>query len=199
MRKLMMAVCFALLAGSTLSAQEGGNTPRMRTNPEQMAKRMAGKLMLDDETSAKFIPLYEDYMQKLAECRVPKKEKGSQAAQSDKDIDENIKARFSAQEKRLDVQKSYYDKFKKVLTMRQVQQLYERPDMGTKTAFCSAPLKSRQEAGKPFAAERKINLRRLKNHSAENEKSFGADFYSVNYQTVAKNLPNVFFRSGTQG
>ena len=74
MRKLMMAVCFALLAGSTLSAQERGNTPRMRTNPEQMAKRMAGKLMLDDETSAKFIPLYEEYMQKLAECRVPKKE-----------------------------------------------------------------------------------------------------------------------------
>ena len=72
MRKLMMAVCFALLAGSTLSAQEGGNTPRMRTNPEQMAKRMAGKLMLDDETSAKFIPLYEDYMQKLAECRAQK-------------------------------------------------------------------------------------------------------------------------------
>lgn len=135
MRKLMMAVCFALLAGSTLSAQEGGNTPRMRTNPEQMAKRMAGKLMLDDETSAKFIPLYEDYMQKLSECRVPKKEKGSQAAQSDKDIDENIKARFSAQEKRLDVQKSYYDKFKKVLTMRQVQQLYERPDMGSRPRF----------------------------------------------------------------
>ena len=135
MRKLMMAVCFALLAGSTLSAQEGGNTPRMRTNPEQMAKRMAGKLMLDDETSAKFIPLYEEYMQKLAECRVPKKEKGGQAAQSDKDIDENIKAHFSAQEKRLDVQKSYYDKFKKVLTMRQVQQLYERPDMGSRPRF----------------------------------------------------------------
>ena len=63
----------------------------------------------------------------------------------------------------------------------------------------NAPLKSRQEAGKPFAAERKINLRRLKNHSAENEKSFGADFYDIHYQTVAKNLPNVFFRSGTQG
>ena len=50
-----------------------------------------------------------------------------------------------------------------------------------------------------FAAERKINLRRLKNHSAENEKSFGADFYDIHYQIVAKNLPNVFFRSGTQG
>ena len=40
---------------------------------------------------------------------------------------------------------------------------------------------------------------RTENRLAENEKSFGADFYSVNYQTVAKNLPNVFFRSGTQG
>ncbi len=69
-------------------------------------------------------------MQKLAECRVAGKEKGGQATQSDNEIDEEIKARFSAQEKRLDVQKSYYDKFKKVLTMRQVQQLYERPDMG---------------------------------------------------------------------
>ena len=146
MRKLMMAVCFALLAGSTLSAQESRNAPRMRTNPGQMAKRMAGKLMLDDETSAKFIPLYEEYMQKLAECRMPKKEKGGQAAQSDKDIDENIKARFSVQEKRLDVQKNYYDKFKKVLTMRQVQQLYERPDMGRRP---------RVQGQKPHSAPRR--------------------------------------------
>lgn len=74
MRKLMMAVCFALLAGSTLSAQERGNTPRMRTNPEQMAKRMAGKLMLDDETSAKFIPLYEEYHAKVG--GMPRAQKG---------------------------------------------------------------------------------------------------------------------------
>ena len=135
MRNFVMAVSFALLAGSTLSAQENGNAPRMRPSTEQIAKRMAGKLMLDDETSAKFVPLYEEYMQKLAECRTPRKEKGSQAAQSDNDIDEDIKARFSAQEKRLEVQKSYYDKFKEVLTMRQVQQLYERPDMGIRPRF----------------------------------------------------------------
>ena len=134
MRKLMMAVCFALLAGSTLSAKRA-ETRRMRTNPEQMAKRMAGKLMLDDETSAKFIPFTRNTCKSWRNAACPKKEKGGQAAQSDKDIDENIKARFSAQEKRLDVQKSYYDKFKKVLTMRQVQQLYERPDMGSRPRF----------------------------------------------------------------
>ena len=73
MKKLVMAVCFALLAGGSLSAQNAGNAPRGRWNPEMMAKRMAGRLMLDDEVSAKFIPLYQEYMQKLAECRVQQK------------------------------------------------------------------------------------------------------------------------------
>ena len=48
-----------------------------------------------------------------------------------------------------------------------------------------------------FSLDSFFILRRLKNHSAENEKSFGADFYDVNYQVVANCLPNVFFRSGT--
>lgn len=142
----MVAVCFALLAGSTLYAQENGDAPRKRMDPENMAKMVAGRLMLDDETSAKFIPLYQEYMQKLAECRVPQKEKGQQAAQSDQEIDEGIKARFAAQEKRLDVQKSYYDKFKDVLTMRQVQQLFDRPNMGRDPRF---------QGKKPYPAPRR--------------------------------------------
>ena len=48
------------------------------------------------------------------------------------EIDEQLQARFAAQEKRLEVQKAYYDKFKKVLTMKQVQQLYDRPDVARK-------------------------------------------------------------------
>ena len=172
MRKLMMAVCFALLAGSTLSAQEGGNTPRMRTNPEQMAKRMAGKLMLDDETSAKFIPFTRNTCKVGGMPRAQKRKKGGQAAQSDKDIDENIKARFSAQEKRLDVQKSYYDKFKKVLTMRQVQQLYERPDMGSRPRFQGQKRILRRAAEKQARGGKTV-CRRTENQSQEIEKSFG--------------------------
>lgn len=127
MRKLAMAVCFALLAGGTLSAQNPGKMPRERWNPEQVAKRTAERLMLDDETSAKFIPLYQEYMQKLAECRVPKKDGNGKNDESDEAIDSRIQAHFSAQEKRLEVQKDYYEKFKGVLTMRQVEQIYERP------------------------------------------------------------------------
>ena len=130
MKKLVMAVCFALLAGGSLSAQNAGNAPRGRWNPEMMAKRMAGRLMLDDEVSAKFIPLYQEYMQKLAECRVQQKPGESKGEQTDAAIDEQIKARFVAQEKRLEVQKDYYDKFKEVLTMRQVKQIFDRPNVG---------------------------------------------------------------------
>ena len=128
MRKLMVAVCFALLAGGSLSAQYAGKAPRERWNPEMQAKRMAGRLMLDDETSAKFIPLYQEYMQKLAECRVRQKPEDPKGEMSEAAIDEQIQARFAAQGKRLEVQKDYYEKFKKVLTMRQVKQIYDRPN-----------------------------------------------------------------------
>ncbi len=130
MKKMMTAVCLALLAGSTLSAQENGNAPRTWKNPEPTAKRVAAKLMLDENTTEKFVPLYQEYMQKLAECRTPRNDNAPQTELSDKEIDEEIKARFSAEEQRLDVQKTYYEKFKEILTMRQVRQLFERPNMG---------------------------------------------------------------------
>ena len=69
----------------------------------------------------------QEYMQKLAECRVPKKDGNGRNDESDEAIDSRIQAHFSAQEKRLEVQKDYYEKFKGVLTMRQVEQIYERP------------------------------------------------------------------------
>ena len=58
---------------------------------------------------------------------VPKKDGNGKNDESDEAIDSRIQAHFSAQEKRLEVQKDYYEKFKGVLTMRQVEQIYERP------------------------------------------------------------------------
>ena len=149
MKKLMMAVCVALLAGGTMFAQnqnqgpQGGNRgqaqqqPRQeeqqKPDPEKIAKGMASRLMLDDETSTKFVALYQEYLEALSECCGEKDEDKSEAKNepkelTDSEIDEQMTARFEAQEKMLDVQKEYYDKFKKVLTMRQVMQLYDRPN-----------------------------------------------------------------------
>lgn len=127
MRKLMVAVCFALLAGGAVYAQDGEKTPRREWNPEMIAKRMSGRLMLNDEVSAKFVPLYQEYLQKLAECRPQRTEKGEKEVKTDEEIDQNIKARFDTQEKCLKVEVEYYEKFKDILTMRQVEQLYKRP------------------------------------------------------------------------
>lgn len=150
MKKLMMAVCVALLAGGTMFAQnqnqgpQGGNRgqaqqqPRQeeqqKPDPEKIAKGMAERLMLDDETSTKFVALYEEYLEALSDCCGEKDEDKSEAQKepktelTDSEIDEQMTARFEAQEKMLDVQKEYYEKFKKVLTMRQVKQLYDRPN-----------------------------------------------------------------------
>ena len=57
---------------------------------------------------------------------MPRRQGGQETAQTDEAIDERIQQMFDAQEKRLKVQKDYYGKFKEVLTMRQVEQLFNR-------------------------------------------------------------------------
>ena len=127
MKKLMMAVCFALLAGGTMYAQENKNLPQRKADPEKVAQRMASRLMLDDEAAAKFIPLYQAYMEELRACR-PEPNKAARGNDAtDEEIDKMMLSRFEAQEKRLDVQKKYYGKFKEVLTVKQAKELFDRP------------------------------------------------------------------------
>lgn len=45
-----------LMMCTTMSAQDAGRGKREKATPEQRAKRMAEKLMLDDAATAKFVP-----------------------------------------------------------------------------------------------------------------------------------------------
>ena len=62
----------ALMCTTTLFAQKP-EQKRQQLTPEQRIERQAARmdkeLMLDDETSAKFLPLYKEYLQAMAECR----------------------------------------------------------------------------------------------------------------------------------
>ena len=62
----------ALMCTTTLFAQKP-EQKRQQPTPEQRIERQAARmdkeLMLDDETSAKFLPLYKEYLQAMAECR----------------------------------------------------------------------------------------------------------------------------------
>lgn len=130
MKRFMLTAMMVLAMCTGMSAQEARQGKGMKTTPEMKAKRMAEKLMLDDATTAKFVPLYQEYMKALGECRTPRMKADTAKTVTDKELDAQMKLRFENRQKQLDVQKDYYDKFKKIMTVRQVQKLYEPEGQG---------------------------------------------------------------------
>lgn len=125
MKKYFLTVMMALFIGSGAFAQTADQNERKEWNPEMMAKRKAAQLMLDDAAIAKFTPLYQEYMEALKEARGTRTDRQGKNQMTDEEMDKQMQERFDRQQKCLDVQKKYYDKFKKILTMRQVQMLYQ--------------------------------------------------------------------------
>lgn len=133
----------ALMCTTTLFAQKP-EQKRQQPTPEQRIERQAARmdkeLMLDDETSAKFLPLYKEYLQAMAECRPAPAEHPRKSELSDEELDKRMQTRFECQKKRIETQETYYAKFKKILTMRQVEKIFApRPKHPRRTPGKKAP------------------------------------------------------------
>lgn len=128
MKKILIALAMVCMAAMPSVAQGNGNKDAKPTK-EQVAQRraeaVADRLMLGDGARAEFVPLYQKYLGELAEARKSGRiatAKGS--AQTDKEILEGIERELEAQQKVIDVKKSYYKKFKGMLNARQLKQLF---------------------------------------------------------------------------
>lgn len=124
---LMWLTAFVLLVG-TASAQavksdNKGQRPRRPDFEEMQLKQVLNVLRLDDKTEAKFVPLYKDYQKEMKECRMPRVRKKA-GEMSDKEIAQEIERQFVQGRKMIDVKEKYYNKFKKILPMKQVQKIY---------------------------------------------------------------------------
>lgn len=136
MKKMFLGVAFALAALMPVNAQR--NAKAQNISPEQAIEmrtnRMAKRLMLDDATTAKFTPIYKEYLTELQECtkncpnaaNCPANGQKC-AAMTDADIEKCIEQRFDMQQKKLDIRKNYYKKLKTVLNMKQMQALFCAP------------------------------------------------------------------------
>lgn len=135
MKKMFLGAAFALMLVMPANAQRNQNAQKM--SPEQAIEmktnRMAKRLMLDDATTAKFAPIYKEYLTEPQGCmqNCPKAANcpanGQKcAAMSDADIEKCIEQRFDMQQK-LDIRKNYYKKLKSVLNMKQMQALFCAP------------------------------------------------------------------------
>ena len=131
---LLMAGGLCVQAQSSMNNEAPDNKPRW-TEEEWMqrrAERMAFSLMLDDQTEAKFITLYTQYLKDLMACRDQYREeapKGKEVRKprelTDADIEKRIEDRFAQQRQLLDIREGYYKDFKKMLTPKQLQKIFD--------------------------------------------------------------------------
>ncbi len=125
----LLMSAFMLSFTMNLSAQE--RMKREALTPEQRvevrAQRLSNKLMLDEATTAKFIPLYKAYMAELQGVCKECNKKGD-VNYNDAQIVENLENCFSNQAKVAEIKRSYVGKFSKILTARQLQKLFASKD-----------------------------------------------------------------------
>ena len=105
---------------------------------EMQANKIIGELGLDDKTAAKFTDVYKKYMKELDDLRkknMPKKpdmkpEAGKVPAMpTDAEVDKMMRNRFKQSRETLDIREKYYDEFRKFLSPKQVQKVYDQGQM----------------------------------------------------------------------
>lgn len=133
-RIIILAIC--LLGSQFLMNAQSKEQTKERPTFEQMAQmkaeRMAGELALDDKTAEKFIQTYKDYLienrdlyraqdQRKTEAKTPGERK---TFQSDADVEKMLLGRFDQRQKKLDLDKKYYDKFRKFMGPKLIMKMY---------------------------------------------------------------------------
>ena len=132
--------CLMIGGQFSLSAQNQVNKDkRQRHTPEQFMERqtnqMVNTLMLDDAAAARFVPVYQNYLKELRECRMMNRAK--QRAEgtgvkpepkpllTDAEVEQQIKGRFAQSRRILDVREKYYNEFRKILSPKQIMKIYQ--------------------------------------------------------------------------
>lgn len=139
-----MLIVACLMGTQVMDAQEnkGPGKRGRRMTMEQMATIQAGKIVnqlgLDDAKAAKFTEVYKKYMKELNDLRkkdMPGKsemKKGEPQAPkqlTDEEVDKMMRERFAEGRKMLDIREKYYNEFRKFLSPKQVQKVYEQGKM----------------------------------------------------------------------
>ena len=140
---LMVAV---LMGTQVMNAQNETNKRtdkrmRPRMTMEQLADKQAAKIVtdlgLDDKTAARFTDVYKKYMKELDGVRKEfplygvkgMKAKAQASIPTDEEVDKMMRDRFKQSRKMLEVREKYYDEFRKFLSPKQVQKVYDHGQM----------------------------------------------------------------------
>ena len=136
---LLVAFIMGTQVMDAQNREHGKRQHHKRMTVEQMtdmqANKIIGDLGLDDKTAAKFKDVYAKYMKELNDLRkeyMPKKpdvkpgEGKANPMPTDAEVDKMMRDRFKQSRKMLDIREKYYDEFRKFLSPKQVQKVYDK-------------------------------------------------------------------------
>ena len=148
MKKILaIAVAFLLVGGTLMAQPKQGNKQPQKLTEEQLsqmlAKRMACNLQLDEDKTAKFVPIYVDYRadlkqvwEKYSDHPKAKPEKPQPGAEkqkprqlSDEELEKMNANRFARSRATIDVEETYYNRFLTVLNQRQYEKMKQLEKM----------------------------------------------------------------------
>lgn len=129
-RKIFMVLVALFMGGQVaMFAQDKkeGRPERRQFNREQMQEmqcnQIVNALALDDAETAKFKPVYAKYMEEMRSTRNVKP-RAPRSEQTDAEVEQAIKERFAQSRKMLDIREKYYKEFRKFLSPKQIQKMY---------------------------------------------------------------------------
>ena len=123
----MFMVCMSMGANAQNKQKKDGSRMSVELLTELRAKRIAQALALDDATAQKFITTFCACQKELyAANKAMKENKGKKRSEmTDAEIETIQKDRFKQSRKLLDLREKYYGEYRKFLSARQVQRVYE--------------------------------------------------------------------------
>ena len=140
---MLLVACFMGMQVMNAQHHDKSKHPgRKRMTIEQMtdmqAKRIIGELGLDDKTAAKFTDVYRKYMKEMDDLRkknlpqkpqVKPRDGKMPPMPTDAEVDKMMRNRFKQSREMLDIREKYYDEFRKFLSPKQVQKVYDQGHM----------------------------------------------------------------------
>jgi len=133
MKRIMILAISAMLVANVCAQDPApkdstAKQPTKEQRVEQDIKRLTHELMLSDKQAEKFAVTFREYVaardqifEKDAQAPSPEARKEL----SEKELDKLAKARFASMKEMANLQSKYYDKFRKTLSARQVEKVFQ--------------------------------------------------------------------------
>lgn len=127
--KILSTLGILFLAIGMVSAQDQKESKEDKAEKRKAEKIafITTKLELTPDEAEKFWPIYNEFENKMMELHKERKQnkpKKKVSEMTDQELEELMQSHFSFEQKELDLKKEYHEKFKAVLPIKKVAQLY---------------------------------------------------------------------------